>query len=347
MPPHRGRGSAENPPNRFERIEYAPEPDAAEDERPSPRTQFFLDSTRSALAKNDSPDIPFTYSLNPYRGCEHGCIYCYARPTHEYLGLSAGLDFETRIFVKEKAPELLRRELSCERWQPQTISISGVTDPYQPIERRTELTRRCLAVLAEFRNPAAIVTKNRLVARDADILSSLASHEAAAVFLSVTTLDAELARVMEPRASAPALRLKAIEALAKAGVPVGVMVAPIIIGLNDHEMPSILAAAAASGARFAGYVPVRLPYGVAELFEKWLQRHEPAKKKKILNQIRAMRGGRLNDPRFGSRMEGQGIFADHLAALFSTACRKHGYSERGPMLSADAFRRPTDQLSLF
>src|SRR5258706_2046460 len=269
----KGRGASWNPQNRFERLEYVHDEDAQDhsqnDDEPSPlpRTIFLRDPTRTILAHNDSPDVGFDTSINPYRGCEHGCIYCYARPSHEYLGFSAGLEFETKILVKDDAPELLREELMSKKYTPRMIAISGVTDPYQPIERKLQLTRRCLEVLAEFRNPVIIVTKNQLVARDVDILKELASFDAAAVCVSVTTLDVELARVMEPRTSTPANRLEAIHSLAEAGVPVRVLVAPVIPGLTDHEIPAIIQAAAEAGARQAGHVVVRLPHGVGELFE--------------------------------------------------------------------------------
>jgi DNA repair photolyase len=273
---------------------------------------------------------------------------CYARPTHEYLGFSAGLDFESRILVKEDAPELLRRELSSPRWKPQALAISGVTDPYQPIERRLQLTRRCLQVLAEFRNPVVIITKNHLVTRDVDVLQELAQHEAARVFLSITTLDGSLSRVMEPRASHPSRRLTAIEALSRAGVQTGVLVAPVIPGLTDHELPSIIAAAVQAGAKAAGYVTLRLPHGVGVLFEQWLCQHFPDRKDKILHRIRAVRGGKLNDPRFSSRMRGEGIFAEQIAALFALACRKAGIDGRRLTLSTAAFRVPSNaQLLLF
>jgi DNA repair photolyase len=338
--PIRGRGAAENPGNRFERLHYAPDPDVPADETPAPTTQFFRDATRTILVTNDSPDVGFDVSVNPYRGCEHGCPYCYARPTHEYLGFSAGLDFETRIMVKEDAPELLRRELASPRWQPRLVGISGVTDPYQPIERRLRLTGRCLDVFAEFRNPVAVVTKNHLVTRDIDLFRELAAHGAAAVFLSVTTLDGDLARLMEPRASQPAGRLAAITELAQAGVPVGVLVAPVIPGLTDHELPAILEAVAAAGARYAGYVVLRLPHGVADLFEQWLERHFPDKKERVLGRLRSLRDGRLNDPRFGTRMRGRGPGAEMIRQLFTLACRRAGILGRGPQLSAAAFRRP-------
>lgn len=346
--PIRGRGAAENPPNRFETLTYAREEDWTDPEDPAPQTQFIKDPTRTVIAYNDSPDVGFDAGINPYRGCEHGCSYCFARPTHEYLGFSAGLDFETKILVKEDAPQLLRRELSSRRWKPQVLAMSGVTDPYQPIERRLRLTRQCLEVLAEFRNPVVIITKNHLVTRDIDLLSELARHDAAAVYLSVTTLDARLARIMEPRTSPPTRRLAAIEALTKAGVAAGVLVAPVIPGLTDHELPAIIETATKAGGRFAGYVPLRLPYAVAPLFEAWLSQHLPTRKVKVLNRIRAIRGGKLNDPRFGSRLRGEGIFAEQIAALFSLACRQAGIGERSLQLSTTAFRRPGPaQASLF
>ena len=343
----KGRGAASNPANRFEKTSYVTsEWDDPED--PAPHTVFLKDGTRSIINTNDSPDVGFAASINPYRGCEHGCIYCYARPNHEYLGFSAGLDFETKILVKEEAPELLRRELASPRWEPQVIAISGVTDAYQPVERRLKLTRRCLEVLAEFRNPVVIITKNELVTRDIDVLGELAHFNGALVFVSVTSLDGDLARELEPRASQPSRRLAAIEALSKAGVPAGALLAPVIPGLTDHEMPAIISAAASAGAVAAGYVPLRLPYGVAPLFEEWLTLHKPLQKEKILNRIRSVRGGSLNDPNFGSRMQGTGPYAEHMAELFELSCRKAGLNSNRPRLSADAFRRPGPaQLHLF
>jgi DNA repair photolyase len=332
-----GRGAAGNPNNRFERIEV--EPDEIEGDEPRPETVYLRDHSRSIIARNYSPDIGFDASINPYRGCSHGCIYCFARPTHEYLGLSAGLDFESRILVKQDAPELLKEELLSPRWNPQVLSMSGVTDPYQPVERRLRITRRCLGVLAEFRNPVVIVTKNYLVTRDMDLLSELASHDAAAVAFSLTTLKDDLRRILEPRTSRPTRRLAAVEKLAAGGIPVGVMTAPVIPGLNDHELPDLLSAAAEAGATFAAYVPVRLPYAVAPLFEDWLARHFPERKDKVLNRIRSMRGGELNDANFGSRMRGEGLFAQHIAQLFSISCRRAGMGEgRFPKLSTAAFR---------
>jgi DNA repair photolyase len=265
---------------------------------------------------------------------------CYARPTHEYLGLSAGLDFESKVLVKEDAPELLRRQLASPRWEPKVLSMSGVTDPYQPVERKLGITRGCLEVLAGFRNPVVVVTKNHLVTRDIDLLSELARRGAAAVAVSLTTLDDDLRRVMEPRTSRPTRRLAAIRKLSEAGVPVGVMTAPVIPGLNDHELPNLLSAAAEAGATFAGYVPVRLPGAVAPLFEDWLERHFPDRKEKVLNRVRSMRGGKLNDPEFGSRMKGGGVYAEHISRLFGVSCRRAGI-ERGrfPKLSTASFRK--------
>jgi DNA repair photolyase len=353
----KGRGAADNPANRFERLHYEVEGDDeanARDEsdefgvRPPP-TLYLRDPSRRIISTNESPDVPFDASINPYRGCEHGCIYCYARPTHEYLGLSAGLDFETRILVKDEAPALLRRELSAKSWTPQVLGFSGVTDPYQPVERSAQLTRRCLEVLAEFRNPLGIITKNALVVRDVDVLQTLVPFQAVAVNLSITTLDRDLHRRMEPRSSSPKERLRAVERLAAAGIPVGVMVAPVIPGLTDHEIPAILEAAASAGASWAGYIMLRLPHGVAPLFEQWLDRHYPERSKKVLDRLRGMRGGRLNDPQFKTRMRGQGIFAEHVAQLFALAAKRQGLDRTRQALSAEAFRVPgrAQQLGLF
>jgi DNA repair photolyase len=349
IPPPRGRGASWNPPNRFERLHVEPDladlEDAGDLELPAPETQYFHDRTQTVIARNDSPDVGFDAGINPYRGCSNGCTYCFARPSHEYLGFSAGLDFETKILVKEDAPELLRRELSSSGWEPQVIALSGNTDCYQPVERRLGITRRCLEVLAEFRNPVGVITKSHLVTRDADLLAELASVNAASVNVSVTTLDAELARTMEPRTSTPARRLVAIEKLARAGVPVGVLVAPVIPGLTEHELPRILQAAADAGASFAGYVPIKLPHAVAPLFERWLEERYPEKKGKVLGRIREMRGGRLNDPRFGYRQRGEGPLADAIASLFAAGCQRAGLATHGPALSTAAFRWPANAAS--
>jgi DNA repair photolyase len=346
----RGRGASGNPANRFEKlhIELDPvDPDPEGNEPIAPKTQFYRDQTRTIIARNDSPDVGFERSVNPYRGCEHGCIYCFARPGHEYLGFSAGLDFETKIMVKADAPELLEAELSSRKWKPQIVVMSGVTDPYQPVERKLKLTRRCLEVLAKFRNPVAMITKNRLITRDIDILSELASHGAVGINISVTSLDANLQRILEPRTSTPPARLDTIAQLSAAGIPVGVMVAPIIPGLTDHEMPAILQACGNAGAKFAGYTIVRLPWAVAPLFERWLDEHFPDRKEKILGRIRSVRGGeRLNDPRWKSRIVGEGIFAQQVASLFEVSCRRAGIGSRAK-LSTAAFRRPREQLDLF
>jgi DNA repair photolyase len=334
------RGTAANPPNRFEAIHLERDEDWNPEEDPLPRTQFLKDKTRTILTRNDSPDVGFEVSLNPYRGCEHGCIYCYARPFHEYLGFSSGLDFEAKIMVKEDAPKLLREELSSPKWQPKVIAMSGVTDCYQPIERKLKLTRACLEVLAEFRNPVAIVTKNFLVTRDIDLLAELARHTAAAVFISLTTLNPEIRRLMEPRTSPPPARLEAIRRLSDAGVSVGVLLAPMIPGFTDPEIPALIEAAVAAGAKSAGYVTLRLPHAVAPMFEQWLETHFPDRKEKVLNRLRAMRGGKLYESQFGLRMRGEGIFADQMEALFDVACRKHGLGNWRQELSTAAFRRP-------
>jgi len=342
----KGRGASWNPQNRFEKLAYVRDDDAEPDEG-SPNTIYLRDPIRTVIAHNDSPDVGFSYSINPYRGCEHGCIYCFARPTHEYLGFSAGLDFETKIVVKEDAPELLREELLSPKWTPEVIAISGVTDPFQPVERKLEITRRCLAVLAEFRNPTAIITKNHLVTRDIDILSELAKYDAISVAVSVTTLDANLASIMEPRTTTPQLRLAAIEALAKAGIPTTVMVAPVIPAITDHEMPAILRAARDAGATSAGFVVLRLPWAVAPLFERWLEERFPDRKDKVLNRIRDLRGGKLYDPQWGVRGRGEGIFAEQIASIFDVTTRKLGLNERSLELSSEHFRRPTAQQSLW
>jgi DNA repair photolyase len=342
--PLRGRGTNQNPTGRFERLHYDDDEafvqadDDAETASSRPRTEFFRDHSRSIIARNDSPDVGFEASFNPYRGCEHGCSYCFARPTHEYLGLSAGLDFETKVFVKEDAPALLRAALTAPRWNPTPLGLSGVTDPYQPVERRTGLTRRCLEVLSGLRHPVIVVTKNHLVTRDADLLAELAAHEAAAVFISITTLDPALARVMEPRTSSPQRRLEAIATLSCAGIPTGVLAAPVVPALTDHELPRILAGAAEAGARFAGYVVLRLPHGVKSIFEKWLESNYPDRKDRVLARVRALRGGKLYDSSFGERLTGSGVFAEQIAQMFRLACARHGLNETRPRVSARAFR---------
>jgi DNA repair photolyase len=348
LPPVHGRGSATNPKNRFESVERVAQRAEDSDEISAPHTQFFPDGSKSIIAYNDSPDVGFDASVNPYRGCEHGCVYCYARPTHEYLGFSAGLDFESKIMVKEDAPELLRKELSSRAWKPQLVALSGNTDCYQPVEKQKQLTRRCLEVLLEFRNPVVLITKNHLVTRDVDVLSELARYDCVGVTLSLTTLDHRLSSLLEPRASRPARRLAAIKTLADAGVPVGYLQAPMIPGLTDSEAPAIAQAAAKAGATFCGYVALRLPFAVKELFEQWLDQHYPDKKQKVLNRVREIRGGKLNDPNFKTRMRGQGIYAEQMANLFQLAQKKSGITKRWPKLTTEHFRRlGTNQLNLF
>jgi DNA repair photolyase len=341
----RGRGAPINPDGRFERLsteahylEEVADPDDLMEER-QVETTIIPDKSKTIISTNDSPDVGMMATVNPYRGCEHGCIYCYARPTHEYFGMSAGIDFETKIFAKFDAPALLRRKLQSPRWQPEVISFSGVTDAYQPVERKLKITRACLEVLAEFRNPVAIITKNNLVTRDIDLLGELAAYDAAGVYLSITSLDATLARRMEPRASAPAMRLKAVETLAKAGIPVGISIGPVLPGLTDHEIPAILKSAANAGASRAHYTMMRLPYGVKDLFQEWLKKHYPDKAEKVLNRVRAVRDQKLNDANFGTRMVGTGLYAEQIADMMQLYKRKYGLDKRGLGLSTAAFTR--------
>lgn len=346
--PIKGRGAPINPANRFEKIAFEREIDWNPEEDAIPRTQILKDTTQSIIVYNNSPDVGFDAGINVYRGCEHGCAYCFARPTHEYLGFSPGLDFESKIVVKENAPALLRKEFMSPKWKPQVLAMSGVTDCYQPLERKFQLTRRCLEVLLEFRNPVCIITKNYLVTRDVDLLAQLATFNAVSVNVSITTLDSTLTPKLEPRASLPRARLEAIRILSGAGVDVGVLAAPMIPGLNDHEIVNIIGEAKNAGARFAGYVPLRLPFAVKDIFSAWLEQHFPDRKDNVLNRIRAMRGGKLNDCTFGSRMHGDGIFAEQLSKMFHVACRKAGIPEERPGLTAEHFRRPSGpQLELF
>lgn len=345
--PLKGRGVISNPKGRFETLHIEIDDEVDDPDLPRPKTIFLRDASRSIISFNKSPDVPFNGSINAYRGCEHGCSYCYARPFHEYLGFSAGLDFETRIVVKEDAPRLLRQELSAKSWEPQLLGLSGATDPYQPVEKKLQLTRGCLEVLAEMRHPVTVLTKNYLVSRDTDLLAQLARYDAASVAVSITTLDVDLARKLEPRASHPQRRLEAIAALSSAEVPVGVLIAPVIPGLNDHEIPAILEAAAVAGARFAGYIVLRLPGGVVDLFGEWLSTHYPERRDKVLHRIQDMRGGRLHDGRFVKRMRGEGIFAKQVGDLFHLVRRQHGLARRGTKHSTAAFRRPNEQMSLF
>ncbi len=338
----RGRGAPGNPANRFTRLEVQPDP-GADEGGISPKTCFFHDDAADVIAVNDSPDVPFEASLNPYRGCEHGCVYCYARPFHEYLDMSPGLDFETKIMVKKDAPDKLRRQLQRPSWKPRTVSVSGVTDPYQPVERKLGITRRCLEVLAEFRNPFTIVTKNHLVTRDIDILGEMSARNAARVMISFTSLNPDLIHKMEPRTSRPDRRLQAVRELSRAGIETGVMFAPVIPGLTDHELPQMVAEAAQAGASFGSYVLLRLPGAVVPLFEAWLEQHYPDRKKKIISRLKSLRGGRLYDTRFGYRMKGEGAFSEQIGQTFRIACRKHGLGESGRQLTSQHFRRVPSQ----
>jgi DNA repair photolyase len=347
-PVHRGRGALSNETSRYDtdkRIrttdgwESAAPPDD-DDELPPLRTTLTRDATRTIIARNTSPDVPFDRSINPYRGCEHGCIYCFARPTHAYLGLSPGLDFETRILFKPDAAKLLVGELVSPKYRPDVVAMGTNTDPYQPVERELKITRQILQVLSNFNNPVGIVTKGQLVARDIDILADMAKRNLAEVFLSITTLDKDLARDMEPRASAPHRRLAAIRALADAGVPVGVMTAPMIPGLNDHEMEAILEAAKQAGATRAGFTVLRLPLEIKDLFQEWLKEHRPDRAERVLSLIRQMRGGALYQSGFGQRMKGEGPIAQLIAARFGTAVKRLGLNLVRYRLDASRFSVP-------
>lgn len=344
----KGRGAVSNESGRFNQLQTTYEFTDSyvdEDDIPSLKTEFYKDTSKTILNKYDSPDLGSGHSLNVYRGCEHGCIYCYARPTHEYFNLSTGLDFESKIFVKENAPQLLREALMKKSWKPEAVMMSGVTDCYQPIERALQLTRQCLKIFAEFKNPVSIITKNFLVTRDLDILAQMAQDNLVSVTLSVTTLDEKLGRVMEPRTSSPQRRLQAIKILSQAGVRVSVNVAPVIPGLTDHEMPRILEAAAEAGAVSAGYVLVRLPHSVKDLFSEWLETNWPEKKDKVLGAIRGLRDGQLYDASFETRMVGTGARADHLADVFKLFKKKYFIQKKYESLRTDLFIRPGDQLS--
>jgi DNA repair photolyase len=352
----KGRGAQFNPPNRFGEPHHEPDFEHLEHDadyleslhnRP---TEYLPDTSRTIVSENDSPDVGFRYSINPYRGCSHGCSYCYARPTHEYLGLGAGLDFETKVFVKEEAAELFREFLARPSWRPEPVTFSGVTDCYQPAERHYRLTRACLEVAVEARQPISIVTKNALVLRDLDLLRDLASERLVHVNLSITTLDAELARTMEPRTSTPAARLRAVRALTEAGVPVRVLVAPVIPGLNDSEIPAILAAVKEAGATGAGWVLLRLPWAVKPIFQEWLQRTQPEKVSRVEGRIRSTRGGKLSESAWSVRMRGTGELAEQIASVFRLFAKRYGLDGPLPEYDCTRFRPPrprSGQLSLF
>ena len=349
-------GSKLDPPNRFDRVHTQRDDEHLEwdteylDSRYDRPIEYIADDSKSIVSENKSPDLPFRFSLNPYRGCIHGCSYCYARPTHEYLGFNAGLDFETKIIYKPDAAELLRQFLSRPLWQCEPIAFSGVTDCYQPAERQFQLTRECLGVTDQYSQPLNIVTKNALVTRDIDLLAPMARRNLVHVFLSITTLDPALARDMEPRTSIPSARLRAIKMLSDAGVPVGVMIAPLIPGLNDHEAAEIMAEAKQAGAVVAGYVLLRLPLTVRNVFEEWVQRVIPEQSDKILGRVRQTRCGKLNTSDFGTRMTGEGEIADQIRNMFQLFRQKHGLEKKMPPLDCDSFRPPpgaSGQLRLF
>jgi DNA repair photolyase len=327
---HKGRGAASNPEGRFESVRHQAEDDGwqnalLDEAAPRPRTEVTDERARSVISRNDSPDLGFSQAINPYRGCEHGCIYCYARPSHGYLNLSPGLDFETRLRAKGNLAEVLRAELARPGYAVSPINIGSNTDPYQPVEKQWRLTRAALELLAECRHPCTIVTKNALVERDLDLLLPMARARLVQVFVSVNSLDNQLAAKLEPRASAPHRRIKAIRTLADAGVPVGVMVAPVIPALNDHDMEAVLEHAAEAGARCAGYTVLRLPYELKALFREWLALHAPQRAEHVISLVQQMNGGRDYDSNFATRMHGQGVFAQLLRRRFEIACRKHGY----------------------
>ena len=346
----KGRGAASNRAGRYEPHGREAADDgwgALDEPQPPLRTTVAIDASRTIIARNTSPDVPFDRSINAYRGCEHGCVYCFARPTHAFLGLSPGQDFETRLFAKPDAPRLLRDELARPGYRCEPIALGTNTDPYQPIERRFNITRGILEVLLEHRHPVTITTKSALVTRDLDILGEMAELGLAKAFLSVTTLDRRLANRLEPRASTPDKRLEAIRALAAAGVPAGVMVAPVIPGLTDPELESILLAAARAGAREAGWLLLRLPLEVRGLFEEWLAVHAPAKAKHVLALVRETRDGRMNDPRFGHRHRGEGAYAALIGQRFAAAVRRLGLNLRTQALDTTRFTPPREQMSLF
>jgi DNA repair photolyase len=319
-------------------------------ELPALKTSVIVDRTRSIIARNDSPDIPFEQSINPYRGCEHGCVYCFARPSHAYLGYSPGLDFETKIVAKPEAARLLEKELRQSGYRVSPIALGSNTDPYQPVEQRLRITRGILEVLVAFQHPFSIVTKSALIERDLDILAPAVTNHLVQVFISLTTLDRTLARQLEPRAAAPQRRLETIRRLAAAGIPVGVLTAPMIPALNDPEMETLLEAARDAGARRAGYVLLRLPHEVKDLFKEWLAQHAPLKAEHVMSLVRQARGGKENDPNFGRRMRGQGEYAQLIARRFRLACQRLGLNQDDRPLDSSRFAPPAasgDQLALF
>lgn len=359
LQPFKGRGSFTNERSRFEAWRREQVYDdlgqeeldrlVADEDKPRPKTTVWLQQARSIISTNQSPDVPFDASINPYQGCEHGCIYCFARPSHAYLGLSPGLDFETRLFAKKNAVELLEAELASKRYVPKVIALGANTDPYQPIEREYKITRSILEVLERHQHPVSITTKSGVVMRDLDILERMASKNLARVMISITSLKTDITRTLEPRASSPARRLAAVKQLSEAGIPVGVLVAPIIPAITDMEIEDVVAAAAEAGATYSAYTLLRLPLEINDLFSEWLQAHFPLRAKHVESLIAQMRGGKAYDAAFGTRMKGTGIFADLLKNRFMAACRKHGIGNERAMLRTDLFVRPvnTPQLDLF
>ena len=349
---NRGRAATLNPSGRFESASRHVFDDGWQtlDELPPFKTHVQVEKPKTIIAKNDSPDLHFDRSINPYRGCEHGCIYCFARPSHAYMGLSAGMDFETNLFAKPNAAKLLERELGKKGYKPRTLAIGTNTDPYQPIEKQHRITRELLEVLEATNHPVAIVTKSALVTRDIDILERMASKGLAKVAMSITSLDRKLSRAMEPRAATPGLRLKAIRDLSAAGIPTSVMVAPVIPALNDHEVERVLESAQAAGAEEAGFILLRLPREVSPLFRDWLLHHYPDRYRHVMNLIRAMRGGKDYDAEFGKRMRGDGPYAWQIGRRFEIACKKLGLNETRRVLDRDQFTPPSidgNQLNLF
>ncbi len=343
--PRAGRGAVSNPAGRFDSARGEAEDDGwgiLDEPLPPLETTMQVDATRSIITHNKSPDISFSQSINPYRGCEHGCVYCFARPTHGYFNLSSGLDFETRLFYKPEAAKLLREELAAKNYRCSPIAMGTNTDPYQPVEREYRITRQILEVLSECHHPTSIVTKGAaIIERDLDLLADMAARNLVAVFVSITTLDKNLKRTLEPRAASPASRLAIVRKLAEAKVPVGVMMAPVIPALTDHELENILEASAAAGAQTAGYVMLRLPHEVKDLFREWLQTHEPLKAAHVISRVHELRGGRDNDPRFGTRQRGEGVFADLFKKRFEVASRKFRLNrERRAPLDTSKFVPP-------
>jgi DNA repair photolyase len=353
MKMHRpGRGSITNPANRYHSDHNQAIDDGWDlDDEPAPalKTTVTTDNSKTIINRVKSPDLPFDRTINPYRGCEHGCIYCYARPSHAYLDLSPGLDFESRLIAKPHAADLLRKELNKPRYQCQPIALGTNTDPYQPIDKEWQITRQILEVLREYKHPVSIVTKASLIERDLDILTDMAKQNLVLVFISISSLDRSLTRAMEPRAAAPQRRLKTIQTLTEAGIPVGVLVAPIIPFLNDAEMETVLTSCQQAGAISADYVMLRLPQEVEILFQEWLQIHYPQKANRILQRIRDLRSGKLNDSTFGQRMRGQGQYADLIAQRFRLACKRLRLNKSSHQLDSTQFKPPhmPEQMELF